>query len=204
MITIVNYGLGNIKALTNIFEQLNIDVNIANNNNELLSAKKLILPGVGSFDWAINKLNNSGMRNNLEKMVLKYNIPILGICVGMQMMANDSEEGILEGLGWIDGSVKKFEFKEDSSYLPLPHMGWNVVAHNSKSELFKDLNEKRFYFLHSYFFEPKFICNSLSKTEYGRSFTSSINKCNIYGVQFHPEKSHLNGMNLLSNFHNIK
>ena len=90
------------------------------------------------------------MRNNLEKMVLKYDIPILGICVGMQMMANDSEEGILEG-----PSVKKFEFKEDSSYLPLPHMGWNVVAHNSNSELFKDLNEKRFYFLHSYFFRTK-------------------------------------------------
>ncbi|MFM7545377.1 MAG: imidazole glycerol phosphate synthase subunit HisH, partial [Synechococcales cyanobacterium] len=124
MVTIINYGLGNIQAFYHIYTQLNLPVKIASSVHDLSEAKKIILPGVGSFDWAMNKLNNSGMRYTLDQLVLEKEIPVLGVCIGMQMLAKSSEEGELPGLNWIDGVVKRFDEQSLSSKNPLPHMGW--------------------------------------------------------------------------------
>jgi glutamine amidotransferase len=161
-----------------------------------MNAQKLILPGVGAFDWAMERLNGSGLKETLETLVLCQKVPILGICVGMQMMAKRSDEGILPGLGWFDAEV--IRFKPDSQCLP--HMGWNNVTQNYSNSLFNDLIDPRFYFLHSYFFSPCDPHCSLATTDYGIEFTSAAVNENIFGVQFHPEKSHHWGMKLLQNF----
>ena len=201
MITIIDYGLGNIRAFVNVYERLNIKTKVAHSAEDIKDASKIILPGVGAFDYAMSQLNASGMRDELEKQVLENNIPIVGICVGMQMLAKSSEEGILPGLGWIDGKVKIF----DTSLIPyktrLPHMGWNSINPDNLNPLMVGLTpESRFYFLHSYYFVCENDENIISTTEYGITYSCAVNRDNIYGIQFHPEKSHSNGVQLLKNF----
>ena len=201
MITIVDYGVGNISAFKNVFKRLNIASSIAKSSSDLENATKLILPGVGSFDYAMSQLNLSGMRKKLDELVIEKKIPVLGICVGMQMMGKGSEEGASEGLNWVDAQVLKFDESLLKTRVKLPHMGWNEVKPVKESILFKNINEEAiFYFLHSYYFKCKNSNHVLGVSDYGSSFSSCINFENIYGVQFHPEKSHNNGEKLLHNF----
>lgn len=199
MITLVDYGLGNILAFRNIYTRLNIPVRIAKNSAELAGAKKLILPGVGAFDWAMSKLHSSGMRELLDELVLAKRLPLLGVCVGMQIMAGGSEEGDLPGLGWIPGYVRRFSESLFQSETHLPHMGWNSIAPRDHV-LFAGLQEPEFYFLHSYFFVPESSNSVLAETNYGTQFASAVYRNHIFGVQFHPEKSHTWGVQLLRNF----
>lgn len=205
MITIVNYGLGNIHAFANIYKRLNIPVYIASTAEELRNAERIILPGVGSFDWAMSRLNESGMRNILDELVIEKGKPVLGICVGLQMMAKRSDEGVLAGLGWIDAEVRKFDHTSFKQKTHLPHMGWNdVTPTDNGNNLFKELNsDARFYFLHSYYFHPHILENVIAVTDYNIEFASGVRSNNIYGVQFHPEKSHQWGIQLLKNFAEI-
>lgn len=201
MISIVDYGLGNILAFANIYKQLNIPVKVVSNATELANSSKVILPGVGSFDWSMSRLNQSGMRELLDELVLEREIPVIGICVGMQMMANRSDEGDLSGLGWIDADVRRFDDSRFQQTTHLPHMGWNDVEPVKQAPLFDGLdNDARFYFLHSYYFSHKENGQILAQTEYGGLFTSAAHNRNVYGVQFHPEKSHHWGVRLLKNF----
>lgn len=201
MIAIVDYGLGNINALANVYKTLDMSYVIASKPDDLENAKKIILPGVGAFDMAMELLRKSGMREPLEELVLRRNIPLLGICVGMQMLAESSEEGRLPGLGWINGGVRKIDARGASCNIRLPHMGWNSIAPRRENELLRGLSEgSRFYFLHSYYFSCHQKENVLAETGYGDLFASMVNFKNIYGVQFHPEKSHQNGIQLLRNF----
>jgi glutamine amidotransferase len=201
MIGIIDYGLGNIKAFLNVYERLGIEAKVINKPDEFEGINKIILPGVGAFDHAMTQLNESGLRFDLEKCVLDLKIPVLGICVGMQMLANSSEEGKLPGLGWIDGVVKKFDYESIPYKTRLPHMGWNSIhSFTSNSILYGIDPESRFYFLHSFYFECNKIQDVLTTTNYGIEFNSAVNNKHIYGVQFHPEKSHQNGINLLKNF----
>jgi glutamine amidotransferase len=201
MITIVNYGSGNIKAIGNIYERLRIPFRIANMPEEVRGSEKLVLPGVGAFDETISILDESGFRSALDHEVLVNKIPVLGICVGMQVLAKKSEEGKLSGLGWINGEVKKID-KSTLLHKPkLPHMGWNSIEIKKSSPLFERINETEgFYFLHSYFFQCEKEQDVLATTHYGTDFAAVVNKGHIYGVQFHPEKSHQNGIQLLKNF----
>jgi imidazole glycerol-phosphate synthase subunit HisH len=204
MIAIVNYGLGNVHAIANIYNRLNIDVCIASTADDLKKADRVILPGVGAFDWAMTRLNASGMRELLEDLVVGQGRPVLGICVGMQMMAHKSEEGVLDGLGWIGGKVKRFETGSCRAKMRLPHMGWNDVEAACDNGLFHGLgNSARFYFLHSYFFHTHDQNHVYACTDYFGAFASSVRSNNVYGVQFHPEKSHQWGIQLLKNFSGI-
>lgn len=201
MITIVNYGLGNIQAIANIYKRLNVPVEVVGTSEELAKAKKIILPGVGAFDWAMSLLNNSGMRSCLDEQVKVKKIPILGICVGMQMLARRSDEGELDGLGWIDAEVKKFDETAFTQKTHLPHMGWNDVIPKRKDCLFRGMEiNPRFYFLHSYYFSPINPEEVLAVTDYNGLFASAVRSGNVYGAQFHPEKSHQWGIQLLKNF----
>jgi len=202
---IVDYGLGNISAFVNIYKKLNISVRVVSTSSELSYAEKIILPGVGSYDWAMKQLNDSGMRDTLDNLILKSHVPVIGICVGMQMMAKRSDEGKLDGLGWINAEVKHLGKTADIDKSNLPHMGWNDVLPVKKSPLFLGLEkDAKFYFLHSYFFSHSDESQVLSYTEYNKLFASSVNYKNIFGVQFHPEKSHHWGIQLLKNFAEIK
>ncbi len=204
MITIIDYGLGNIRAFINVFDKLSIPTKIAHSAYDLKNAKKIILPGVGAFDFAMTQLNASGMRDELEKQVLLNKVPVVGICVGMQILAKKSDEGKLSGLGWIDGEVKLFDAKTIPYKTRLPHMGWNSINPIKENLLLSGFSdESRFYFLHSYYFECNNMENVIATTNYGITYASAVNCDNIYGIQFHPEKSHSNGIQLLHNFAKI-
>ena len=198
MIGIIDYKMGNIGSIQNMLKRISVKSVISSKIEILNNCDKLILPGVGSFDQGMKNLKNHNFIRFLNDYVIKDKKPILGICLGMQLFADNSEEGDLSGLGWIKGNVKKFNLRKDG--LKVPHMGWNnIECKNSK--LFLNLpSEKRFYFVHSFFFECKNKENIISTTDYGINFASSINKQNIWGTQFHPEKSHICGMNLLKNY----
>lgn len=200
MIAIIDYGLGNIRAFYTVFEHLKVKVKIASTPADLNDATKLILPGVGAFDYAMQKLNESRMRELVEEKVLINKLPVLGICVGMQMLAHSSDEGELPGLGWVDGRVRKFDPSE-SPIIQLPHMGWNTILPQHDSPLLKGIApESRYYFLHSYYFENYQTADRIAETTYGLPYCSAVQHENIFGVQFHPEKSHANGVQLLHNF----
>jgi glutamine amidotransferase len=204
MIAIVDYGSGNTKAFANIYRRLGVPFRIAGKASDLQVATKVILPGVGAFDHAMRRLESSGMRQVLSESVLARRLPVLGVCVGMQILANSSEEGDLPGLGWIDGVVKKFDSETLTHTTHLPHMGWNDVRPMKQSGLFRDLSiDYRFYFLHSYYFKCNRKEDVLAVTDYGGPFSSAVNNGNIFGVQFHPEKSHEWGIQLLQDFANL-
>lgn len=201
MITIVNYGSGNIKAITNIFEKYNIAYRVATHFDELASAQKIILPGVGAFDATMEKLEQSGLRLILDKKALVEKIPVLGICVGMQIMGEGSDEGKKSGLGWISGRVKKFDSNQINHLPKTPHLGWNSIQPMKAHKLLEGIDkEKGFYFIHNYYFEASNESDVLTTTHYGYSFASALQKDNIMATQFHPEKSHINGVQLLINF----
>jgi len=201
VITIVDYGLGNIRAFLNVYRRLNIEVKTATNGDELRGASKVILPGVGSFDHAMEQLGQSGMRERLDDLVLRQHVPVLGVCVGMQILGRASDEGTLPGLGWIDGRVRSLESLMPVEKLPVPHMGWNDVRPVVSNPLFDRLNSgARFYFLHSYYFHCDREGDAIAVSSYGTDFACAVNAGNIFGVQFHPEKSHQYGARLLQNF----
>lgn len=201
MIAIIDYGVGNIRAFTNIYRQLDIPIKIARKVDDLTYVSKIILPGVGAFDHAMEQLEQSGIRQRLDELVIQNKVPVVGICVGMQMLAHSSDEGKLPGLGWIDASVKKFDVSKINCSTHLPHMGWNDINPVKENGILKGLEkDAKFYFLHSYYFHCNDPLNTIATTDYGIEFSCAVNKNNIYGVQFHPEKSHEYGIQLLKNF----
>ncbi|WP_417328167.1 imidazole glycerol phosphate synthase subunit HisH [Halarcobacter sp.] len=201
MIAILDYGIGNLKSIYNMFKKVGVESIITSDIETIIKADKYLLPGVGSFDYGINSLKNANFFEVLEKEILINKKPILGICLGMQLLTNSSEEGKEKGLGWIDAQTIKFDLEDKS--LAIPHMGWNKINPTNTNDIFKNLNENRFYFVHSYHVVCNDNKNILAMVNYGQEFTCSIYKDNIYGVQFHPEKSHKFGMQLFKNFGEI-
>lgn len=201
MIRLVDYGVGNIQAFLTMFKRLGLEATRARSVEELEGATRLVLPGVGAFDTAMTLLDQSGMRPRLEEMVLAQQVPVLGICVGMQMLASGSDEGALPGLNWVPGRVKAFANTPASRDLPMPHMGWNDLKVRPGHKLFTDFEpEPRFYFLHSFYFDAEDKADVVATAEYGLDFDCIVSKGHIHGVQCHPEKSHHFGAQLLKNF----
>ena len=201
MVVIINYGMGNIGSISNMLKRIGAEAVVSSNPQEIRKAARLILPGVGAFNNGMDNLNNLGLTFVLNEMVIQQKTPILGICLGMQLMTKSSEEGSRPGLGWIDATTVRFKCGKEEQNLKIPHMGWNVIQWRKESVLFKDMPEEpRFYFVHSY----HAVCNDkediLATTSYGYDFVSAFQKGNIIGVQFHPEKSHKFGMQVLRNF----
>lgn len=204
MITIVDYGLGNVGAFANVYKRLDLPVRMARTADELADAERIILPGVGAFDHAMHLLDASGMRETLEDLVIDRKRPVIGVCVGMQMLAEGSDEGSRPGLGWIPGRVRHFSHAPANAELPMPHMGWNDVKPVAGERLFKGLEtDARFYFLHSYYFEAADPDDVAAHTSYGLEFGCAVRRGHVSGVQFHPEKSHHFGAALLKNFAEI-
>jgi glutamine amidotransferase len=200
MITVIDYGAGNIGSVLNMIRHVGGTAEVARNPNGVLSARKILLPGVGSFDNAMTRLGSLGLIEPLKQRA-DQGVPLLGICLGMQLLAKRSEEGKLEGLGLIPGQVRRFQFEGGMASLKIPHMGWNQASSTAHHPLIAGLSvDARFYFVHSYFFECENPDNALLKSFYGGSFTSGVQHKNVMGVQFHPEKSHRFGMQLLKNF----
>ena len=199
MIIIVDYGLGNLASIQNMLKYLGVtNVKISSDINEINNAKKIILPGVGSFDHGMNNLKKFGLIDVLNKKALADKIPFLGICLGMQLMTKSSEEGKLKGLGWFDAETKKFNISKD---LKVPHMGWNYVkSTNDKNNFLKKDKKYRFYFVHSYYVEASNKEQVLFETKHEINFHSAIQKDNLIGMQFHPEKSLHFGMDILERF----
>jgi imidazole glycerol-phosphate synthase subunit HisH len=201
MICLIDYGSGNVGALMNIFKQRKIPHFLSGRPDEFAKADRFLLPGVGAFDPTMAQLRGSGILDSLEEEVAGKGKPVLGICVGMHLLAEGSDEGELPGLGWIKGRVKKIDPAELSAPPHLPHMGWNNIDVNGSRPLFEGVDRTRgFYFLHSYYFDaaaPETVSASVS---YGETLPCGVERDNIYGVQFHPEKSHHNGTRLLQNF----
>lgn len=200
MITIIDYKTGNLGSIQNILKRIGEDSVVTSDKDEIARATKLILPGVGAFDTGMRNLSGLNLIDILNKKVIEEKIPVLGICLGMQLLSKGSEEGSLPGLGWIDASTVRFEF-EDSTEYKIPHMGWNFIRQHKTGRLFDNMYpDSRFYFVHSYFFSANDPEDVLTSTTYEIEFTSAIERGNILGVQFHPVKSHKFGMKLLKNF----
>jgi glutamine amidotransferase len=198
MITIIDYGMGNLGSIYNMFKRIGEEAMITGDPGVVGKATKILLPGVGAFDNAIMRINTGGLREVLERKALVEKVPILGICLGMQLLTRSSEEGKLPGLGWIAGSARRFSA---IGGLKVPHMGWNAVVPSRESPLTRDLSDDvRFYFVHSYYVQADNAEDSILKSTYGISFDAAIQHGNIYGAQFHPEKSHTFGKKLLKNF----
>ena len=194
MISIIDYGMGNLGSIQNMLNKLGFESKLESDPDHVKDADSIILPGVGAFDNAMEKLNSSGFSEAIKNFSAS-GAPVLGICLGMQLLATQSEEGELKGLNLIPGDVVKF--KNDT--LKVPHMGWNVV--NPVNDiLYSQLEENRFYFVHSFYYIPEDSNHTAGTTDYGHTFTSSVNRDNVFGAQFHPEKSHKYGMQLLTNF----
>lgn len=206
MISIIDLGIGNIGSIVNMLNYLGYESTIVKNPNELEKANKIILPGVGSFDRAILTIKSRGLDEIISHKSEKEKIPILGICLGMQLLTNGSEEGSKQGLGLIDAETKNLSsrLKKLEKNIPVPHMGWNQVKKSKFNPLTKDIDiDDKFYFVHSYYVDCNFEKESILKTNYGFEFDAAFNKDNIFGVQFHPEKSHKYGMKIFKNFSKI-
>jgi imidazole glycerol-phosphate synthase subunit HisH len=202
MVTIIDYGMGNLGSIQNMFKRIGVESEITSDPVKIGKATKLLLPGVGAFDAAMERIASSGLQPILNSKVLDEKTPVLGICLGMQLLTRSSEEGVLPGLNWIDANTRRFKF--ESSSLKVPHMGWNRIYGVNDSPLTRDLPpEPRFYFVHSYHVCANNNNNVVATTHYGIDFHSIIQHNNIFGAQFHPEKSHLFGMKLLENFASI-
>jgi len=200
MLTIIDYGVGNLMSIQNMLRKSGSTSVITNNAEEILSATRLIFPGMGHFDNCMKKLNESGMLPAIEQKVLQEKIPVLGICVGLQMLMAGSEEGNEKGLGWIGGYTVRFNNSSVNALLKVPHMGWQQIIPKKESPLLKNLEDASFYFAHSYHVQPENPTDILATAIYGYEFTVAVERDNILGVQFHPEKSHRFGMQLLKNF----
>lgn len=202
MISILDYGMGNLGSLQNMFKRIGVRSNVISEPSQVSSSTKLVLPGVGSFDHAMRRLNSiSGLKESLNDVAYSKQIPILGVCLGMQLMLASSDEGDELGLSWIKGKVSKFD---SSLGIRVPHMGWNQSVSQEVSPLFLGIpNDARFYFAHSYFVQVDNKLDSIMESSHGVVFDSAINNKNLYGVQFHPEKSLSSGMKILKNFSEI-
>lgn len=200
VITIVDYGVGNVQALLNLFDYLGIEAGTSKDPDAILNARKLVLPGVGSFDKAMLELNARGLIAPLEKAVLHQRVPVLGICLGMQLFARKSAEGSAQGLGWIAADVQRIE-PPIGSNLKVPHVGWSEVDPKYQSPLFPvNAERERFYFVHGYHVVCDYTSDILATVDYGQPLCCAVHRDNIWGVQFHPEKSHRFGMRLLTAF----
>ena len=203
MITIIDYGLGNLRSVQKSFERANLNVKISNDLNEINKADKLVLPGVGHFGKGMKNLKSSGLIDVLNERVLIKKTPILGICLGMQLMTKYSEEGNSEGLGWIDASTIRFQKDVEKKY-KVPHIGWNSIdIINDNPFLNKIKNDSQYYFVHTYYVLCKNKKEVMTESDYGVKFHSSFQKDNVFGVQFHPEKSFSVGLQMLENFSKI-
>lgn len=203
MIGIVNYGIGNLNAFVSLYRQENIQVKILNECKDFHNVTHLILPGVGSFDWAMTNLKKNGLGTEIVKLVHESKVKILGICIGMHVLLNNSEEGKEQGLGLIKGEIKRFQIFNKKEYFPLPHMGWNNCFPITDNNPLQIRNNSEFYFLHNYYACPDDSKVKSVTTIYGVEFCSVFAKGNVFGVQFHPEKSGIQGKELLLNYYNI-
>jgi glutamine amidotransferase len=203
MLVIIDYGVGNLASIRNMLKKAGYDSVISSDEAVISSADKLILPGVGAFDTCAGKLQQSGLITILNRKVLEDHTPVLGVCVGMQLLTEGSEEGVLPGLGWIKGRVIRFRQDQLPAGTKIPHMGWADVELSKPSRLFEGMYEEpRFYFVHSYHPDLADPGDALVRVNYGYTFVAGMEKGNILGVQFHPEKSHKFGLKLLANFVN--
>jgi imidazole glycerol-phosphate synthase subunit HisH len=201
MITIVDYGLGNLGSIRNMFKRIGVAAVVTSDLDVIDRAEKLLLPGVGAFDNAMARLTGTELRDVLDRKALKERIPVLGICLGMQLLTRASDEGSLPGLGWVAGVTHRFAAEGG---LKVPHMGWNVVRPCAESQLIDGLPaESRFYFVHSYYVRVDDDRHALLRTTHGVEFEAALQQDNIFGAQFHPEKSHKFGMSFLANFAKI-
>jgi glutamine amidotransferase len=201
MIVIVDYGVGNLGSIVNMLKKVGTATQASSDPDVLCKAEKLILPGVGAFDPGMNKLNEFGLVPLLNELVLEKKVPVIGLCLGMQLMTNGSEEGHQPGLGWIDADTVRFKFGPENAHLKIPHMGWNTLEVCRAHPLVASLEaESRFYFVHSYHIVCKDETDVVAYTDYGYPLAAIIGKGNVMGAQFHPEKSHKYGMQLLKNF----
>jgi glutamine amidotransferase len=202
MIAIIDYGLGNLGSIVNMLKKLGLPAERTTDSAVIERADQLILPGVGSFDHGMQRLRSLGLIDLLNDRVIREHVPILGLCLGMQLFAQGSEEGVERGLSWVDAEVRRFTFAPGHAALRVPHIGWNSVRTEGEAPLFHDMPQvpPRFYFVHSYHLVSRDPCLVAGRTMYGYEFCSAINTGNIWGVQFHPEKSHKFGMQLFRNF----
>jgi glutamine amidotransferase len=200
MLVIVDYGVGNLMSIQNMLKKAGVTAKISGHLPEIADATKLLLPGMGAFDNCMERFNNSGLRLTIERKVFEEKIPVLGICVGLQMFMASSEEGVLPGLGWINGETIRFKQAQMNQAQKIPNMGWLEIKKKKYSRLLEGLDDARFYFAHSYHVSPVQPADILITADYGYEFVVGVEKDNIIGVQFHPEKSHKYGMALLKNF----
>lgn len=200
MIAVVDYDMGNVASVVNMLRRIGAkDAVLTHEPDVIQNAGKVIVPGVGAFDNGMKNLADAGLLDVLNEAALQRRIPVLGICLGMQLLTEASEEGMRPGLGWVKGKTVRFEFPQGSP-LKVPHIGWNYVSATRSSPLFRADERSRFYFVHAYHVVCKDSDATIASAHYGFDFTCALNKANIYGVQFHPEKSHRFGMRLLKRF----